>query len=70
MTPPDFTIIKWDILSVQICTSLDDEEATALLNKELPTGIENDWAPSTAEDEAPIGCDLNADTHRHILYHC
>lgn len=69
----DFTAYSVGLCYASVCTSLSDDETTARLNAERPTGI----GPWRIADEAfangdpnPRPCDQNPGTHRHVLFNC
>lgn len=70
--PTDFVVLRWSVMDAQVCTSLDEDEATKRLNEELPTGISSDWAPvhNEGEHRDPVACEKFPETHRHILFTC
>lgn len=70
MVLKDFEIIRYTILRVQVCTSLDNEVATERVNTESPTGIPSLWKLLTDEKLGPIPCEDNPSTHRHLLFEC
>lgn len=62
------------LVHTSACTSLTNEQATARLNEESPTGITSRWEVS-AENFASgevngRACDIWPDTHRHLLFVC
>lgn len=71
----DFRAYAVGFVSASVCTSLTDEQATARLNAEQPTGIESPWQVAddvtfASGDPNPRPCHDWPDTHRHILFHC
>lgn len=64
---PEFTRLQENLVSMQACTSLSDEEATARANL-LPPGDHFRWTPIA--DRTPVPCDDNPSTHRHIVFEC
>ncbi|HYQ69048.1 hypothetical protein [Actinophytocola sp.] len=73
-TTPDFVLIGYGLVYASVCTSLDDEQATARLNMEWPTGISSRWTKSSDKFHGgypnPRPCERKPDTHRHILFVC
>jgi hypothetical protein len=71
--PPRFLVYSVGLAYASVCTSLSDEEATAALNREYPTGI-GPW--SVSEDETFASGEPNSHPcpvtpgHRHILFNC
>lgn len=70
-----FTAYAVGVCNASVCTSLSDDEATARLNLEHPTGIgpwfvaaDSHFADGTHTNPCP--CEDKPDTHRHILFHC
>lgn len=75
MKPLDFEAYSIGLICASVCTSLSNEEATARLNAEHPTGVQSPWRIS--EDKAfrngepnPCPCEHHPKTHRHILFNC
>lgn len=66
---PEFTRLGEMLLSIQVCTSLSDEEATTRANL-VPPGTSYGWQLSTDPALAPVPCDDNPDTHRHLIFEC
>lgn len=66
---PEFTRIRETLLNMQVCTSLSDEDATARANV-MPSGTSFGWVLSTDPKQAPVPCDDNPDTHRHMIFDC
>ena len=70
-----FQVYSLGIVAASVCTDLPVAEATELLNKEHPTGIDSKW--SLSEDKTfrdgvtPNGgqCDV-FDHRRHYLFNC
>lgn len=75
-TPAEFTPYAVGLMCASVCTSLSDEEATARLNRERPTGISSAWEVSDDEFFAdgtspnPCPCHDAPETHRHLLFNC
>lgn len=70
----DFTVYVLGLCTASACTSLTDEEASARINLEHPTGIDSSWevskeAFSTGEANG-MTCRDNPATHRHLLFEC
>ena len=70
----DFYILAWGLVATTICTSLNRRDATARLNREMPTGISSRWRISRAKTFAtgephPGQCETFP-THTHFLFHC
>lgn len=69
----DFVAYTMGLAYASVCTSLDDDAATARLNREYPTGVAT-WIVSTDSHFAdgintnPCPCHDQPDTHRHILF--
>ena len=63
----DFQRLQEMLLSVQVCTSLPDEEATARMNL-TPSGTSGGWQLS--EELKPVPCAAHPDTHRHLIFDC
>lgn len=56
-----------------VCTALSDEEMTARLNADHPTGISSRWEiADQLPDGTPNGkpCDDHPDARRHLLFEC
>jgi len=71
MSSDEFAILRWSLLYAQVCTSLSDDEATARLNTELPTGLDScPWSLIVDLDVAPVQCGDNLRTHRHLFFGC
>lgn len=68
--PNDFDITRCNVFSTQVCTSLDTEAATKLLNEKHPSGTDAGWFPSDRDNAQPVPCSEHPETHRHILYDC
>jgi hypothetical protein len=71
----DFRAYAVGLCSASVCTSLSNEDATARLNGQEPTGIDSQWQissdPTFASGQTnPRPCDDWPDTHRHILFNC
>lgn len=64
---PEFTRLMEGLFNVQVCTSLDDAEATARMN-EVPSGTSNGWKLTTEARLAPVACADKPDTHRHLIF--
>jgi hypothetical protein len=69
-----FFVIGLGLCAASVCTRLTDEEATARLNREAPTGVSTEWQISKDEKFAtgqpnPCPCPDYAG-HRHILFNC
>jgi hypothetical protein len=68
-----FTVYKMGLTYASACTSLPDDEATARMNAEWPSGVASQW---TIADEAFAGGEPNpspcntGDSNRHILFVC
>lgn len=62
--PPEFHLGRVGLVYAVCCTSLTDEEATARINTESPTGISSRWVVERSEP-----CEDHT-THRHILFSC
>lgn len=73
-TEPEFTAYAVGLVCASVCTSLDDTQATARLNRQHPTGIASDWRiadePFANGDTNGRPCDQYPQTHRHILFTC
>lgn len=66
---PEFERIDERLLSVQVCTSLTDAEATERVNC-IPAGTSYGRHLSTDPACAPVPCDDRPDTHRHLIFEC
>jgi hypothetical protein len=66
----DFEITQMGICSMQVCTCLSPKEATERANIESPTGISSRWKPSRKKSLAPVACEANPKTHKHIILEC
>lgn len=66
----DFEITRCGLVCTQVCTSLPLDEATARLNREMPTGISSAWTPSDREEQAPVACADRPETHTHYMFTC
>lgn len=64
---PEFTRLMEGLFNVQVCTSLDDAEATARVN-EVPSGTSNGLRLTTDVRMAPVACADKPDTHRHLIF--
>lgn len=74
MSDRDFVVIGWGLVAATVCTTLPIEEATRLLNVEVPTGISSPWSPATEDTFAngmpqPGKCEQDA-ARMHYLFHC
>lgn len=69
-----FAAYSVGLVYASICTSLTDEQATARLNEQHPTGITSRWTvadePFANGDPNPRPCNSHPDTHRHLLFTC
>lgn len=71
-TIPDFRG-QVSLCTALICTSLTDDEATARINRENPTGISSAWSVADHFREGEANgqpCDESPETHRHLLFIC
>lgn len=66
---PEFTRLRESVFNVQACTSLSDEEATERVNR-LAAGTINGWHLTTEPHLAPVPCEDQPDTHRHVVFEC
>ena len=69
----DFCAYSVGLVSASACTVLDDEQATARMNLDYPTGIPSHWAIAEEPfaDGTPNGSPCHADpSRRHLLFHC
>lgn len=70
----DFTAYSVGLCMASACTSLTDDDATAQMNTEHPTGITSRWriADEAFQDGTPNGnpCHDHPETHRHLLFAC
>lgn len=64
---PEFTRIRENLFQVQVCTSLTDEEAAERVNR-VPSGTSFGWVLATDRGLAPVPCDDNPQTHRHLIF--
>lgn len=69
-----FEAYRVGLIMASACTSLDDKEATKLMNQEHPTGISSQWEVSKDEkfstgQSNPCECP-DKSTHRHVLFEC
>lgn len=69
MKTPEFEVISERLLSVQVCTSMPDAEATERMNL-LPSGTSHGWSLSTEPVNAPVPCADQPETHRHLIFDC
>lgn len=63
------------LLYASVCTTLDDEAATARMNREHPTGISSAWSIDDAGEFAdgtpmPSPCSDGKEGCRHVLFSC
>lgn len=65
----DFHVIAEHLLYLQVCTTLDDEAATARANT-VPSGTSHGWVLCAGEGRAPVRCADHPETHRHLLFEC
>ncbi len=70
----DFSVYVLGLCTASACTSLTDEEASARINLEHPTGIDSSWEVSkeafkTGEQNGTTCLDRPM-THRHLLFEC
>ncbi|MEO3922666.1 hypothetical protein ABGB07_02105 [Micromonosporaceae bacterium B7E4] len=70
---PEFTRYAEGLVCVSVCTSLPDDAATARINLMPPMGDRGEWVLSEAAEFAdgsphPNPCDINPQTHRHLLF--
>jgi hypothetical protein len=70
----DFYIIAWGLVTTSVCTSLSRKDATARLNREMPTGISSRWVISTDKtfatgEKHPHQC-ATFPAHKHYLFNC
>lgn len=66
---PEFTRLSEKMLSIQVCTSLSDEDATARANL-MPSGTSFGWVLSDRPEVAPVPCNDQPETHRHLIFEC
>lgn len=66
----DFEITQMGLCNLQVCTCLSTKAATDRANAECPTGISSRWKPSKKKGLAPVACQDNPETHRHIILEC
>lgn len=66
---PEFTRLRENLVSIQVCTSLSDEEATARANL-VPSGTVHGWVLTEDPAAAPVACADHPDTHRHLVFEC
>lgn len=66
---PEFERLDERPLSVQVCTSLTDADATERVNR-IPAGTSHGWQLSTEPGLAPVPCADKPDTHRHLIFEC
>lgn len=66
---PEFERIREDLCSIQVCTSLSDEDATARANL-VPSGTSHGWVLTSDPVLAPVACAEQPDTHRHLIFEC
>lgn len=64
---PEFTRLREGLFDAQVCTSMNDEDATARMN-EAPSGTSNGWTLTTDPDLAPVACADQPATHRHLIF--
>ena len=70
----DFYILATGLVATSVCTSLSRKEATARLNREVPTGISSRWVISRDKtfhtgEPNPHTCETFS-THKHYLFNC
>lgn len=66
---PDFERLSERLLSIQVCTSLSDEDATTRMNL-TASGTTHGWQLSVEPANAPVPCADKPDTHRHLIFDC
>lgn len=71
-TEGEFTAYSVGVVYASVCTSLDDEAATARMNVEAPTSTDTPWqiadeAFRTGEPNR-VACHDHPETHRHLLF--
>lgn len=68
---PEFDRIGQGMTYVQVCTSLDDADATERVNElgPMPHRPDRRWQLATDGELAPVACDEKP-THRHIVFEC
>jgi hypothetical protein len=71
MRTDEFTLLRQDLFSIQVCTSLTDEQATARANT-WPSGTTHGWQLDAEghPESAPVPCADRPDTHRHLVFLC
>lgn len=73
MMNPDFQVYAVGLVYASVCTSLDDTEATRMLNVMHPTGVESQWRIANERfkggEPNPSPC-ADSPKHRHILFSC
>jgi hypothetical protein len=71
---PTFTAYAVGLVCASVCTSLSDTQATDLLNRQHPTGIDSPWRiadePFATGEPNGCRCERNPQTHRHLLFTC
>lgn len=65
----EFFRLRENLVSVQVCTSLSDEDATVRMNL-TPSGTTHGWQLTDDPDNGPIPCADDPDTHRHLVFVC
>ena len=66
---PEFVRLGEGLCYARACTSLPDAEATARMN-EVPSGTSHGWQLCTEPQAAPVPCEDNPSTHRHLVFEC
>ena len=67
----DFERLQETLASVQVCTSLSDEDATARMALTPPSSSGRlSWQLDTDPDNGPVPCAEKPATHRHLVFVC
>jgi hypothetical protein len=65
----EFFRLAENLVSVQVCTSLSDEDATARMNL-TPSGTKGGWQLTDDPNNGPVPCADEPATHRHLIFVC
>ena len=65
----EFFRLAENLVSVQVCTSLSDEDATARMNL-TPSGTTGGWQLTDDPNNGPVPCVDEPATHRHLIFVC
>jgi hypothetical protein len=63
-----FEVIKMNLLNLQVCSSLQQDEIEARVNRFFSSGTQNGWRLETEGNRAPVEC-ANGGA-KHYLFTC